>query len=205
MGLENFGLSSVIFIVVAYLIGSFPSGLIIGKMFYQMDIREHGSGNLGGTNALRVLGKKGGAAVYALDILKGGIAVLIAMHLQSDIHPLIIAIFSLVGHVFPIFAGFKGGKAVATSGGIILFYSPILFVILLIIFTISLKIWKMVSLSSTIIAIIMLAVVWINPYNNPNYDLIGCIVFSMFAAIVFIKHIPNYKRIIKGTENKVNF
>ena len=173
---------------------------MIGKTFYQKDIRNYGSGNLGSTNAFRVLGKKGGAVVFILDILKGGLALLIATYGGATISPLIIAVFALIGHIYPIFANFKGGKAVATSAGIILFYSPVLFAILFIIFVITLKIWKMVSLSSTIISIAAVFIVWFG-----NYDLTAQIMFSIFAALIIIKHIPNYKRILNGTENKVSF
>ena len=193
-------MNNIILMFVAYLLGSFPSALVIGKTFYQKDIRNYGSGNLGSTNAFRVLGKKGGAVVFILDILKGGLALLIATYGGATISPLIIAVFALIGHIYPIFANFKGGKAVATSAGIILFYSPVLFAILFIIFVITLKIWKMVSLSSTIISIAAVFIVWFG-----NYDLTAQIMFSIFAALIIIKHIPNYKRILNGTENKVSF
>lgn len=191
---------NVILIIIAYLLGSFPSALVIGKKFYNKDIRQYGSGNLGSTNAFRVLGKKGGTLVFILDILKGGIAILLPMCLHPTLHPLIIAIFALIGHIYPVFANFKGGKAVATSAGIILFYSPILFVTLFIIFVITLKIWKMVSLSSTIISIVAVFIVWLG-----HYDLSAQIMFTLFALLIIIKHIPNYKRILNGTENKVSF
>ncbi|MBQ1787107.1 MAG: glycerol-3-phosphate 1-O-acyltransferase PlsY [Turicibacter sp.] len=191
---------NIVLIIIAYLLGSFPSALVIGKTFYQKDIRNYGSGNLGSTNAFRVLGKKGGAAVFFLDILKGGLALLIATYGGATISPLFIAVFSLIGHVYPIFANFRGGKAVATTAGIILFYSPTLFLTLFIIFAITLKIWKMVSLSSTIIAIATVMIVWFG-----NYDLTAKIMFSLIAALIIYKHIPNYKRILNGTENKVTF
>lgn len=191
---------NIILIIIAYLLGSFPSALVIGKTFYQKDIRNYGSGNLGSTNAFRILGKKGGTAVFILDILKGGLALLIATYGGATISPLIIAVFSLIGHVYPIFANFKGGKAVATTAGIILFYSPALFLTLFIIFMISLKIWKMVSLSSTIIAIATVIIVWVG-----DYDLTAKIMFSLISALIIYKHIPNYKRILNGTENKVTF
>lgn len=191
---------NIILIIIAYLLGSFPSALVIGKTFYQKDIRNYGSGNLGSTNAFRILGKKGGTAVFILDILKGGLALLIATYGGATISPLIIAVFSLIGHVYPIFANFKGGKAVATTAGIILFYSPALFLTLFIIFMISLKIWKMVSLSSTIIAIATVIIVWLG-----DYDLTAKIMFSLISALIIYKHIPNYKRILNGTENKVTF
>ena len=191
---------NLILMIIAYLLGSFPSALVIGKTFYNKDIRNYGSGNLGSTNAFRVLGKKGGAIVFILDILKGGLALLIAKYAGATISPLIIAVFALIGHIYPIFANFKGGKAVATSAGIILFYSPLLFITLFIIFVITLKIWKMVSLSSTIISIAAVFIVWLG-----NYDLTARIMLTIFAVFIIIKHIPNYKRILNGTENKASF
>ena len=191
---------NLILMIIAYLLGSFPSALVIGKTFYNKDIRNYGSGNLGSTNAFRVLGKKGGAIVFILDILKGGLAFLIAKYAGATISPLIIAVFALIGHIYPIFANFKGGKAVATSAGIILFYSPLLFITLFIIFVITLKIWKMVSLSSTIISIAAVFIVWLG-----NYDLTARIMLTIFAVFIIIKHIPNYKRILDGTENKASF
>lgn len=191
---------NLVLIIIAYLLGSFPSALVIGKTFYQKDIRHYGSGNLGSTNAFRVLGKKGGTVVFILDVLKGGLAFLIAKYASASISPLIIAVFALIGHIYPIFANFKGGKAVATSAGIILFYSPILFITLFIIFVITLKIWKMVSLSSTIISIVAVFIVWFG-----HYDLTARIMLTIFAIFIMIKHIPNYKRILNGTENKVSF
>ena len=191
---------NLILMIIAYLLGSFPSALVIGKTFYNKDIRNYGSGNLGSTNAFRVLGKKGGAIVFILDILKGGLAFLIAKYAGATISPLIIAVFALIGHIYPIFANFKGGKAVATSAGIILFYSPLLFITLFIIFVITLKIWKMVSLSSSIISIAAVFIVWLG-----NYDLTARIMLTIFAVFIIIKHIPNYKRILNGTENKASF
>ena len=201
-------LNGLLFVLIAYLIGSFPSGLVIGKVFYNTDIREHGSGNLGGSNALRVLGKKGGLVVYVLDILKGGLAVVIATHFYTagthEIHPLIVAIFSLVGHVLPIFAGFRGGKAVATSAGIILFYAPILFLLLAVIFFSSLALWKMISVSSVLSSIATCLIAWTNPLNNDHFEgLTPRIIFTLFMVLIVVKHIPNYKRILNGTEAKI--
>ena len=199
-------LYSFLFIFIAYLIGSFPSGLIIGKLFYDIDIRAHGSGNLGGSNAFRVLGKKGGLTVYILDILKGGLAVLLAMAFYEihDIHPLIIAIFSLVGHVYPIFAGFKGGKAVASSAGIILFYAPMLFLLLAVVFFGSLAIFKMISVSSVLSSVVTFIIAWSNPLNNAAFEgWVPRIIFTLFMVLIVIKHMPNYKRIMAGTEPKI--
>jgi len=197
-------LNSLIFILIAYLIGSFPSGLVIGKVFFDTDIREHGSGNLGGSNALRVLGKKGGLTVYILDILKGGLAVLLAMNFQTDLHPLIIAIFSLVGHIYPLFAGFKGGKAVATAAGVVLFYTPITLFMIAIIFFGSLAIWKMISLSSVLSSIATFMITWINPLSNDNLaDTVPRIIFTLFMVVIILKHIPNFKRMANGTEPRI--
>jgi len=196
-------LADFILIAFAYLLGSFPSALVIGKLFYHKDIRDYGSGNLGSTNAFRVLGKKGGSIVFFLDVFKGGFAVLLAMAFSIYLHPLVISIFALIGHIYPVFANFKGGKAVAAAAGIVLFYSPVLFIVLLIIFIITLKIWKMVSLSTTIISIATIFFVWLN--ITSDYDLIAKIMFTLFAILIIVKHIPNYKRIRTGTENKVSF
>src|SRR5690606_36994713 len=104
-------------IITSYLIGSIPSGLIVGKLFYGKDIRQYGSGNLGGTNTFRTLGIKAGMAVTLADILKGTLAVKLPLIFGlPDVHPLLIGLFAVIGHMFPIFAGFRGGKAVATSG-----------------------------------------------------------------------------------------
>src|SRR5699024_8886360 len=114
----------VIFIVIAYLLGSIPFALVVGKLFYRIDIREHGSGNLGATNAFRVLGTKAGIFVTLADILKGTIATLIPLaagyFYDVEVSRLLVGIFAVLGHTYPLFAKFKGGKAVATSGGIIL-------------------------------------------------------------------------------------
>src|SRR5690625_4805861 len=109
----------LIFSVIAYLLGSIPSALIVGKIGYQIDIREKGSGNLGATNAFRVLGKKAGTIVVLSDILKGTLATLLPLFMDADVPRLLIGIFAVLGHTYPVFARFRGGKAVATSGGVI--------------------------------------------------------------------------------------
>lgn len=194
-------MTDIILIIAAYLIGSFPSSLIIGKVFYQTDIREHGSGNLGATNAHRVLGAKGGLAVFFLDIFKGFAAMWLAQAFGQGIHPIIIAIFAIIGHIYPVFANFRGGKAVATTGGIIIFLAPWHSLGLIILFIITLAIWKMVSLSSTILALAVIAMVWL----TPGFDRVEAIFLTLFACLVILKHTSNYKRILNGTENKFAF
>ncbi|MFS0782122.1 glycerol-3-phosphate 1-O-acyltransferase PlsY [Bacillus sp. 1P06AnD] len=191
----------VIFLVLllAYLLGSVPSGLWIGKIFYGKDIRQHGSGNLGGTNTFRTLGKKAGFTVTIMDILKGTLAALLPYLLNVDIHPLIPGMVAVLGHMYPIFAGFRGGKAVATSAGVVLGYAPLIFLILLVTFFIALYLSKYVSLSSMICAVVALIcslVVW---------DIPLIIIMAVIAVFIIYKHRTNIKRIKEGTEPKITF
>ncbi|MBM7607765.1 glycerol-3-phosphate 1-O-acyltransferase PlsY [Ureibacillus composti] len=197
---------NAIILICAYLIGSIPSGLWIGKLFYKTDIRQHGSGNLGGTNSFRVLGKKAGIVVTSLDILKGTAATLLLLipyFSESTIHPLILGVVAVVGHMFPIFAGFRGGKAVATSGGVLLGYSWPFFIVLIIAFFIALKATKIVSLSSMIVAVVGLvysAIYWI-----VTGDFALFILVAVLAFFIFYRHRANIKRIKEGTEPKVKW
>lgn len=190
----------LLFIVLAYLIGSIPSGLIVGKAFYKTDIREHGSGNLGGTNTFRVLGKKAGMIVTLADILKGTLATYLPiMFTQGDVNPLIIGIFAVIGHMFPLFANFRGGKAVATSGGMILALNFPLFAIIIGTFFLSLYMTKFVSLSSIITGFV--AAITALAYRD--YGLL--IVISILLLFIIYRHIPNIKRILNKTEPKVTW
>ncbi|WP_163103216.1 glycerol-3-phosphate 1-O-acyltransferase PlsY [Peribacillus alkalitolerans] len=186
-------------IILSYLIGSIPSGLIIGKMFYSTDIREHGSGNLGGTNTFRTLGVKAGLIVTIMDVLKGTLATALPFLLGVDLHPLLVGVFAIVGHMYPIFAGFKGGKAVATSGGVLLGYAPLLFLLLFPVFFITLYITKYVSLSSIITAIIALIGAIITG------DLLLIIVVALMAIFIVYRHRANIKRIREGNEPKIKW
>ncbi|MFY3792029.1 glycerol-3-phosphate 1-O-acyltransferase PlsY [Ureibacillus sp. MALMAid1270] len=197
---------TAIIIICAYLLGSIPSGLWIGKIFYKKDIREHGSGNLGGTNSFRVLGKKAGIIVTLIDILKGTAAVqlpLIPYFSDSTIHPLILGGIAVIGHMFPIFAGFRGGKAVATSGGVLLGYTWPFFIVLIVGFLISLKVTKMVSLSSMVAAVIGL--IYSSVYWIVTGDYALFIVVLILATFIFYRHRANIKRIREGTEPKVKW
>ncbi|RFB18947.1 glycerol-3-phosphate 1-O-acyltransferase PlsY [Bacillus sp. HNG] len=198
----------LIIILLAYLLGSIPSGLIVGKVGYGIDIREHGSGNLGGTNTFRTLGKKAGLIVTSADILKGTLATLLPSLLLGDTFPdyfpLLVGMVAVVGHMYPIFAGFKGGKAVATSGGVLLGYNPILFLTTLLCFFIFLKLTKMVSLSSMLVALycITFSIVY-SIFIKTDYPLI--IVVSLLAAFVFYRHRANISRIKNKTEPKIKW
>src|SRR5699024_2716353 len=190
----------LLFILACYLLGSIPSGLVVGKLFYNTDIREHGSGNLGGTNSLRVLGKKAGMVVTLTDILKGTIAVLLPVIFnQPEINVLILGFFAVVGHMYPVFANFRGGKAVATSGGVVLGINPLLFFIVLASFFIALYLSKYVSLSSMIAGIVAV----ITSIILRDFDLI--ILTSIFTIVIFYRHTANIKRIINKTEPKITW
>ncbi|MBK4203154.1 glycerol-3-phosphate 1-O-acyltransferase PlsY [Bacillus spizizenii] len=186
-------------IILAYLIGSIPSGLIIGKLAKGIDIREHGSGNLGATNAFRTLGVKAGSIVIAGDILKGTLATALPFLMHVDIHPLLAGVFAVLGHVFPVFAKFKGGKAVATSGGVLLFYAPLLFITMVAVFFIFLYLTKFVSLSS------MLTGIYTVIYSLFVHDKYLLIVVTLLTIFVIYRHRANIKRIINKTEPKVKW
>ena len=192
-------LSIVLGATMAYLLGSIPSGLWIGRKFFQIDIRQHGSGNLGATNSFRILGKKAGSIVLLMDLLKGSISVLLLK--QMDLHgvsPLIIALFAVIGHTYPLFANFKGGKAVATFAGVILAYQPVLFLIGLGIFILTLAISKMVSFTSMLtISIGVLLSLYFQ-------DMVLTTIALLADIFIIYRHRTNIQRILNGTEPKVD-
>lgn len=193
-------------ILCAYLIGSIPSGLWIGKFFYKTDVREHGSGNLGATNTFRVLGKKAGLVVTIMDILKGTAAVLLVtlpVFSETTIHSLILGMVAVIGHMYPIFASFRGGKAVATSAGVLLGYSWPLFVLLFIAFFVTLKLTKIVSLTSMIAALVALIYSIVYYFATDDFAL-SILVAFLFIFIVY-RHRANITRIKNGTEPKVKW
>ncbi len=197
---------NAIVIICAYLIGSIPSALWIGKTFYNTDVRDHGSGNLGSTNTFRVLGKKAGAIVMTIDILKGTAAVLLlVLPVFSDVtvHALLLGIIAVFGHMFPVFAGFRGGKAVATSAGVLLGYAWPLFLLLVVVFLVSLKLKKMVSLSSITVAVVGLIYSAIYLIVTGDYAL--PILVLVLAMFIIYRHRDNIKRIKNGTEPKVTW
>lgn len=190
-------------LILAYLLGSIPSALWIGKIFYKTDIRTKGSGNLGATNSFRTLGAKAGIAVTVMDILKGTAATLIPLFIATDIHPLVFGVLAVIGHMFPVFAKFKGGKAVATSGGILLGYQWPLFLVAVAVLLIALKITKMVSLSSIILAVV--AVIYTVIYTFYSQDYPFLIVILILAGFIIYRHRANIARIKAGTEPKIKW
>lgn len=193
----------VIFIILAYLLGSIPFALIVGKVGFNIDIREHGSGNLGATNAFRVLGVKAGIIVTLADILKGTLATVLpliaAYFYDVDVSRLIIGLFAVLGHTYPIFANFKGGKAVATSGGLILGLNPLLFLVMLLTFFITLYISKYVSLASMITGVVSTIIAFIIK------DYLLFLLILVLTLFVIYRHKDNIKRIINKTEPKITW
>ncbi|MGL4383006.1 MAG: glycerol-3-phosphate 1-O-acyltransferase PlsY, partial [Bacilli bacterium] len=185
----------LIIISIGYIIGSIPFALIIGKVFYKTDIRLSGSGNLGGTNAGRTLGKKAGFSVIVLDILKSFIAMQIASLIISsfnfNVSPIYAGLACVIGHCYPLFAGFKGGKGVACAAGFILALNPYLFLIAVIIFLINLKIQHMVSLSVLISVYLLFIITFI---FKAFYDY--QIVLGILCLFLSYTHRSNIKRII---------
>lgn len=190
-------------VLLAYILGSIPSALWIGKIFYKTDIRTKGSGNLGATNTFRVLGSKAGIAVTLLDILKGTAATLIPFYIDTNIHPLVFGVIAVIGHMFPVFAKFKGGKAVATSGGILLGYQWPLFLVAVAVLLITLKITKMVSLSSIILAVVAIIYTTIYAFYTGDYPFLFVII--ILSAFIIYRHRANIARIRAGTEPKIKW
>lgn len=198
----------IVMLILSYLIGAFPSGLIIGKLFFKKDIRQYGSGNTGATNSFRVLGRPAGFIVTFLDIFKGFITVFFPLwfpvHADGVIstfftNGLIVGLFAILGHVYPIYLKFNGGKAVATSAGVVLGVNPILLLILAIIFFSVLKIFKYVSLSSIIATISCV----IGSIIIHDYILLA--VSGIVSIILIIRHKSNIVRIFKGEEPKIKW
>ncbi|MEB6200670.1 glycerol-3-phosphate 1-O-acyltransferase PlsY [Mammaliicoccus fleurettii] len=186
-------------IILSYLVGCFPSGLVLGKLFFKKDIRQFGSGNLGATNTFRVLGKKAGFLVMFLDIFKGFIVVFFPLWFNVDIPSIFIGICAVIGHVFPIFLKFKGGKAVATSAGVILAVHPLLLITLAFIFFIILYLTKYVSLSSILASVCcVIGAIFIG-------DLTFFIVSVVIMIILLVRHQSNIVRIFKGNEPKIKW
>ena len=187
----------ILFIVIAYLIGSISPALLAGKIFYNTDIRTMGSGNLGTTNTFRCLGKKAGVIVFVLDISKGIIATMLPSLVLGRVEYLsIFGAFAMIGHVYPIFANFKGGKAVATGSGVFIFLYPTLSLILVAIFFSTLFITGYVSLGSILIC--LTSIVYLSIFES------GIDKWIMIVMCIFViyMHKSNIKRLINGTENK---
>ncbi len=188
----------VVLMIVAYILGSIPNALWIGKVFKGIDVREHGSKNTGSTNAARVLGAKLGILTLILDISKGAIPTLIAsMLLDSSISVILVGICAILGHSFSIFMKFKGGKAVATTVGVFIVLVPGAILLAAIVFFLVFGITRYVSLSSMIGAISL--PIWIIIfYKNIPLTIFGIII----AILIIVRHKSNIQRLLDGTESK---
>lgn len=192
---------------MAYLLGSIPTGLWIGQIFFKKNLREYGSGNTGTTNTFRILGKTAGTVTFAIDFLKGTLATLLPLFLHiNGISPMIFGLIAVLGHTFPIFAEFKGGKAVATSAGVVLGFSPLFFSYLIIIFIVTLYLGSMISLASIVVAGFAIISVLIFPLLGiilPSYDLLFTLIIILLASIILIRHRDNMERIKNKSENLI--
>lgn len=204
-----FTVSVVLLAVLAYLLGSIPSAVWVGQAFYGIDIRDYGSGNAGATNTFRVLGKRAGVGVLFMDVIKGFTAACLVNYLP-DISPvlhktryinleLLFGLSAVVGHLFPVFAGFKGGKGIATLFGMLIAIHYLSALACLAIFILMLFATRFVSLSSISAAIMFpISLIWIFKRHEPLF-----IAFGIAAAVmVILTHRKNINRLLSGNENK---
>ncbi len=199
-------------LVIAYLFGSFPTAIIAGKLLRKIDIRDYGSGNAGATNVFRVLGWRAALVVLLIDMLKGFIPVFwITPAIHSDPQTVIYyqiaaAIAAIVGHIWTIFAGFKGGKGVGTSAGVFLALAPVPLLIALAVFALIVAFTRYVSLGSLLAALTFLLVMSLRKFvfHLPVPD----ILFYLSVVVVILiwyAHRQNIKRLLAGNENRLNF
>jgi len=197
-------------IVLAYLMGSVPSAVWVGKLFYRIDVRQYGSGNAGATNVIRVLGYKAGIPVLLIDVFKGWAAVQVIFlfphpGLSDDFITYVricMAFAAVLGHVFPVFAGFKGGKGVGTLAGVAIALYPLALLVVLVLFITTLAVTRYVSLASILCGISFpFIVIFITGQEHP-----GLIILSIVVAVFIpLTHIKNIKRLIRGEENRFDF
>jgi len=190
-------LKEILLLIGAYLLGSVPTGLLLAKAL-GVNIRESGSGNIGATNVYRTIGRKLGIITLIGDCLKGLIPVLLAKSLGlPDVWVAAIGLAALLGHVFTIFLGFKGGKGVATALGVFLGTSPLSVLAALVIFAVVLYTWRFVSLASIVAAALIPALVWFTDGKQETVLMAVAI-----AAVVIFRHQENIARLRAGTESK---
>ncbi|MFM7218496.1 MAG: glycerol-3-phosphate 1-O-acyltransferase PlsY [Bacteroidota bacterium] len=193
--------------LLAYLIGSVPSAVWIGKSFYGIDVREYGSGNAGATNTFRVLGRKAGLIVLAMDILKGFFAVRLAF-LVGEYEPqspefidfeLALAVCGLLGHIFPLYAGFRGGKGVATMLGVLIGVHPQAALVCATVFLVTFSLTRYVSLSSMLAGVTFPVVIMVFYSTNSSIN-----IFSLAVAIlILVTHQRNIERLLAGEESRI--
>jgi glycerol-3-phosphate acyltransferase PlsY len=185
-------------VIVAYLIGSIPMGLILGKLIWKKDLRNFGSHNIGATNAWRTFGRKAGLLVFIFDFLKGQIGVLLGACLIGTPCAMVVGgLLAMLGHIFPLFTGFKGGKGVAAGLGVIAALMPKVTAIVLIVWLVLVILTRYVSIGSIVAAV--LAPILAAVFNVPN----EFFAFALAAAVVIVwRHKDNILRLKAGRENK---
>ena len=188
-----------VLLVVAYLLGSIPFGVVVGRLFYGVDVREHGSGNVGTTNVFRVLGKKAGAVVMVFDILKGYVPAAIAAALFTPWAAIFIAAAPVVGHMYSIFLRGRGGKGIATGAGVVLALVPLAFAIIFTTWLVLIVVTRYVSVASLTAAALVPVLTFL--FDEPlPYKIAGVLV----AILVWWAHRGNIRRLLAGEENRVN-
>ena len=187
-----------VLVAAAYLIGSVPFGVIVAR-FYRVNLREQGSGNIGATNALRVMGRKAGIITLLGDMLKGSAAVYLAMRFGGYETALIAAAAAVIGHDFTFFTGFKGGKGVATSFGVLLALEPLLALAALIIWIVTVAIFRISSLG----ALASFAAVPFMALLDKQSGRPLLILTVFLTSLIFFKHMENIGRLLKGEESRI--
>ena len=188
-------------IILSYFFGAIPSGVWIGKIFKNIDVRDYGSKNSGATNSYRVLGAKLGIAVLIMDVLKGFIPLYIASKFNLKYNDLVIlGLVAILAHTFSCFISFKGGKGVATSLGVFLFLAPVITLILLVIFILVVYFTKYISLGSITAAFLLPIFTFFT--HRDTYLFTLSVVIAIF---VIYRHKTNISRLLSGTENKFKF
>jgi glycerol-3-phosphate acyltransferase PlsY len=208
----------IVSILLGYLLGSIPNALLIGKIFYRTDIRNFGSKNLGGTNAGRVLGKKAGLLVMSLDVAKTVVFFLINLLIlqnvfninDNNVYLVLGGLATVVGHCYPIFAQFKGGKAVSTAAGFIIASNYLLAIVGFVSFFIVLKISKMVSASSLLASLSVVLFSFIGITGSAmlfglSYNLLYNLVLVIIVGLIWYRHRENIKRLLTKSERKITW
>lgn len=194
-------IKSVVFVVFAYLCGSVPWGFIIGKVC-GVDVRTVGSKNIGATNVTRCVGKRAGQLCFALDFLKGLVPVLIAQRAGLDEKVLLIVVIAtVIGHMFPVFLNFKGGKGVSTAAGAIAALAPIALAAALTVWVVVFLVSRYVSLASITAAAVLASVSWVTVLTG-QLSWPKAALMTVVAALAIFRHRENITRLMNGTENR---
>ena len=207
LGTVPFFLMAVACIIVPYLIGSVNFAIIFSKLFHNGDVREHGSGNAGSTNMLRTYGVKTAALTFVCDLMKGVVSALIGLVMMPYYTGFVyVSGFAcLIGHAFPVYYGFKGGKCVASLAGVMLVCNPPVFVLLFLVFVFTVLLSHYISLGSVICALAFPLANSFMPFYVSPAPPVGIIVSLLMAILVVVLHRKNIARLWEGTESKVSF